>query len=223
MEKMTLHRALSELKVIDARIQNNIDNILPSGIYQKGKLINNIYQEEDFKRNAQSRFDAVKDLISRKALIKSAVVRANSTSIIQVAGKTMTIADAINEKNVIKFKKALVTRLKQMHNQTKANFNTSVEIVKKNLQSLLEATVGKDNVKTDEAAVEAVTKPYMARNEIFIFDPLKVEETITKLEKEIEDFESEVDAALSEANAINFIEFDEPPKYKSTDSKDLPF
>lgn len=230
MEKMTIHRALSELKLIDAKITKNIAEIVPTGIYQKGKLINGIMKEEDFKENAQSKFDSVRDLIRRKALLKSAIVQANTDNRVDVGGKNMTVADAINEKNVIKFKKELIARLKAMHNNTIANFNRNKESVEKNLQILLEQALGKDNVKTSKDDVEAISKPYMDKNEVLIFDPLKVDEKIKSLEEEVEKFEAEVDAVLSEANAINFIYLNGKADSNNSDDtgeqvdqRDLPF
>jgi hypothetical protein len=70
----------------------------------------------------------------------------------------------------------------------------------------LEAALGKDNVKAGKDDVEAIRKPYIEANEFHLFDPLKVEETVEKLEKEVSEFEAEVDAVLSEANAVTFIE-----------------
>jgi len=39
-----------------------------------------------------------------------------------------------------------------------------------------------------------------------LFDPLKVAEKVEAMEKEVGDFEMEVDAVLSEINAVTFIE-----------------
>lgn len=46
----------------------------------------------------------------------------------------------------------------------------------------------------------------MKRNEFEIIDPLNVKQQIEKLSNRIEEFESEVDAVLSESNATTFIE-----------------
>jgi hypothetical protein len=74
------------------------------------------------------------------------------------------------------------------------------------VQSILEATFGKENVKAGKDDVESVRKPYMEANEFHLFDPLSVDSKIEALEKEIGDFEAEVDAVLSEINAITIIE-----------------
>ena len=39
MKTMTIHRALAELKTLDARIQAGINNLDPVGIYQKDKPV----------------------------------------------------------------------------------------------------------------------------------------------------------------------------------------
>ncbi len=207
MERMTIHRALSELKLIDAKIEKQINEIYPSGILQKDKLVNGYVQETEFEKAAKSKYDSVNDLIDRKNQIKSAIVAANGITQVKVAEKQMTIADAINFKAVIKFKKKLIETLKQRHKQVIGELNKRNENVNQNVQRILEATFGKENVKVGKEDVESVRKPYLEANEFHLFDPLKVDETVEKLEKEVSEFEAEVDAVLSEINAITLIEF----------------
>lgn len=205
-QKMTIHRALSELKLIDSKIEKQINEIVPSGIYQKGKLINNYVKEDDFSTSAKSKFDSVNDLIARKNAIKSAIVEANGVTKVKVSEKEMTIADAINFKAVVKFKKKLIETLKAKQQQAVAQLNQQNAVVEQNVQRILEATFGKENVKAGKDDVESVRKPYMDANEFHLFDPLKVAEKVEAMEKEVGDFEMEVDAVLSEINAVTFIE-----------------
>lgn len=205
-QKMTIHRALSELKLIDSKIEKQINEIVPSGIYQKGKLINNYVKEEDFSNSAKSKFDSVNDLIERKNAIKSAIVEANGVTKVKISEKEMTIADAINFKAVVKFKKKLIETLKARQQQAVAQLNQQNTVVEQNVQRILEATFGKENVKAGKDDVESVRKPYMDANEFHLFDPLKVSEKVEAMEKEVGDFEMEVDAVLSEINAVTFIE-----------------
>ena len=46
---------------------------------------------------------------------------------------------------------------------------------------------------------------FVKENSYSILDPLKLEEKIVKLEKEISDFEVNVDAALSVSNAVTSV------------------
>lgn len=206
MEKMTIHRALSELKLIDAKIEKQIAELLPSGVHQKGKLVEGYKTEKDFEADAKGKYDSVNDLIKRKNTIKSAVVTANGKTMVKVGNEEMTIADAINFKAVIKFKKKLIDHMKGKHRAAVAALNKNNELVNANVQRILEATFGKENVKVGDKDVDAVRKPYLEANEFHLFDPLKVDETVKKMEEEVSNFEAEVDAVLSEANAVTFIE-----------------
>ena len=93
-EKMTIHRGLSELKLIDSRIEKQITEISPVGINRKGKMVDNIYPEEDFRISATSKFQSMTDLIERKSKIKSAIVKSNGTTMVKVGEKEMTVSNA---------------------------------------------------------------------------------------------------------------------------------
>jgi len=205
MEKMTLHRALSELKLIDSKIEKATSEILPVGWKQEGKLVNGVMQEEEFTRLAKSRYDSVIDLLNRKKEIKSAIVAANAKTQVRIGDKTMSIADAITMKAGMALKKKFVEVLKSRYNGTLGSINKNNELVNQNLQRILEAAMGKDNVKTNKEDVDAISKPYLTSNQFSLFDPLEIGKKIEELEREITSFESEVDATLSEANATTFI------------------
>jgi len=204
--KITIHRALAELKLIDAKIEKNIAELLPVGINQKGKKINNHIEVEDFKTTAQSKYDSINDLIKRKTVVKSAIVEANGKTMVKIADKEMSIADAINFKATVKFKKQLVDALNQKLNSAISSLNINNDKVGKNLQVILEATFGRDTASVKMEDIDNVSKPFVENNEFHLFDPLEVAKKIEALEKEISEFEAEVDAVLSEANAITQIE-----------------
>lgn len=205
-QKMTIHRALAELKLIDSRIEKGINNVEPTGLMQEGKLVNGFYPKEDFEKEAKAKLQSVTDLIDRKNAIKSAITKANGTTIVEIAGKKMTISDAINYKTVIGFKKALIKQLVNKHNQAKAKVEQNNKQVDDNALRLAEAALQKDNVKINDGDAVAITEPYIKKNKFTLVDPLKVEELEEKLQTEVNEFEAEVDAVLSEINALTTIE-----------------
>lgn len=206
MEKMTIHRALSELKLIDAKIEK-ATTALELVSWKQGKgLVSGIHKQEDFTIAAKAKWDSVTALLERKTRIKSAIVTSNATTKVTVGGKEMTVAEAISNKATLALKKTLAASMRKKYNHVLAMFNKNVEVVKNNLQKLLEFTLGKDNVKPDPLAVDAITKPFMENNEITLVDPWKSEELAEALEKEISTFEADIDAVLSESNAVTFVE-----------------
>lgn len=210
MEKMTIHRALAELKLIDNKIEKAIKNIQPTGIVQKDRLVNNLYQKEVFEKEAKSKYQSVNDLITRKNKIKCAIVKKNGETKVTIADKEMTIADAINYKTIVDFKKMLIKELSGKHEGVKTKFEVNNEEVNKvaleNAQIML-GRQGDEKVKPTDEDVKKIIQPFIKRNEYHMVDPLGVEKVIEDTEKEVIDFETEVDAALSEINATTLIEF----------------
>lgn len=210
MEKMTIHRALSELKLIDARIEKAIDQVEPAGVMQKDKLVNGLYPKEAFEKDTRAKFQSVTDLIDRKIKIKSAIVSVNGKTTVTVADRNMTIADAITFKTVVLLKQNLVDALKVKYGKVKGKFLTENEKI--NAVALENAKImigkqGDDRIKPTDDDVRAIVEPFVKRNEFHLVDPLDAEKLIDKMQAEIDDFTSEVDAVLSEINAVTLIEF----------------
>ena len=111
-QKMTIHRALSELKIINSRIENQLNEFIPVGIRQLNKPVDGKFQSNEFESDAQSKYQSITDLIERKQKIKRAIVKANGETKVTVAGIEMTIADAITQKSTIDLKKSLLLRMK---------------------------------------------------------------------------------------------------------------
>ena len=206
---MTIHRALSELKLIDAKIEKSIEAIEPVGLMQEGKLVNDFHKKDDFEKAAKSGLQSVNDLIKRKNLIKSAIVKANGITEIEIGGSKMTIADAINYKLIIGFKKNLIKSLSEKNNSIKKKFilhNEKVNTVALENAKIMIGKQGDDRVKATDADVMAIVEPYIKRNEFHFVDPLEIEKLIINLQSGVDEFEAEVDATLSEINAITIIE-----------------
>lgn len=210
MEKMTIHRALSELKLIDARIEKAIEQVEPTGVMQKDKLVNGLYPKDAFEKDTKAKFQSVTDLIDRKIKIKSAIVSVNGKTPVAVAGRNMTIADAITFKTVVLLKQNLVDALKVKYGKVKGKFLTENEKI--NAVALENAKImigkqGDDRIKPTDDDVRAIVEPFVKRNEFHLVDPLDAEKLIDKMQAEIDDFTTEVDAVLSEINAVTLIEF----------------
>lgn len=206
---MTIHRGLAELKLIDSKIEKAILLIEPTGVMQVNKPVNGFYKKEDFEADAKSKFQSVIDLIERKNKIKSAIVAINGITPVKIAGVEMTIADAINFKSVIVFKKNLIQTLQKKHTTVKAKYITENEKINNVALENAKIMIGKqgDNqVKPTDEDVKNIVDPFVKRNEFHLVDPLKVEELTEKLQNEVSNFEVEVDAVLSEINAVTFIE-----------------
>ena len=213
-EQMTVHKALAELKTIDDRITKAMSAVpYVLAVKHSAEKINGV-TVANFKENMKSGYQKVNDLIARRDAMKRAVVLSNATTKVTVGGKEYTVAEAIEAKNHgVEFKKALLNTMTYAYQsaQNELNRNGDEALEKKAEQYILSmiAAQPKDSKMTvDSEAMKIMRKTYIENNKYDLIDPLDVASVMDKLEKEIHEFETEVDAALSVSNALTVIEFE---------------
>lgn len=204
--KMTIHRALAELKLLDKRIDKQIKGSVPFCVVKKKdeKQVNGMSLEE-YNKKVEGNFNAIIDLIKRREQIKAKIMHSNTITKVNVAGEEMTVAEAIERKNTIEYKKKLLNRLRSDLQMALDEMEDGNIILLDKLESFLEATLG-DNPSSKE--IETVSEMFKEKNELKLYNPINIEKKIEKLEEEIEDFLMEVDFVLSESNSKTTIEID---------------
>jgi hypothetical protein len=213
-EKMTIHKALCDVKLADKKIQQLLSygnsyvevNTDPTNANFKirGKSV------PEFSSEVSSNYQTVRDTMKRVDAIKSAISKSNASTIINVGGKEMTVAEAIYQmKYGIKAKKQLLGTL-----QTQLQFAQSKleDAVKKNeakLAKTIETVYGnkeKGNVNTD--TLMEFMKKYSTDNQPVLIDPINISKEINRLSMEIDVFELNVDSAIQVSNATTTIEIE---------------
>lgn len=211
-EKMTIHKALSELKIISERLIDKIGNSRFIACYKHSsdKVIGKPIKEaaEQFK----SEYQAITDLIKRRNAIKKAVVLSNSSTKVNISGKEYTVAEAIELKNNgMSYYNMLKSRLSERydHEMTVYTANSGDKIEEKAeryVTSIVQAQSGSQNIT--EETIKNLKNDYVKRNTYDVLDPINITNEIEKLQSMIDEFMSEVDSALSVSNAITVIEFE---------------
>lgn len=202
--KMSIHRALAELKLLDKRIIKSIGES-PSYCFAKKKDDKTIGGDtlEKYGKKVEGTLDSIISLIERREQIKSKIMYSNTITEVTVAGEGMTVAEAIERKNSVGYKKQLLERLKRDLYLANNQIEDENSELPDRLESFLRATLG-DNPSAKE--IEAVSRMFMEKNELTLYDPIKIEKKINNLEKEIDEFLMEVDFVLSESNSRVTIE-----------------
>jgi hypothetical protein len=203
-ERMSIHRALAELKTLDARIDSACSGTFIYANKKSNAKISGM-SIEDAKKFLVGNYDRAKDLIERRKKIKSAIVESNAKTEVEVAGIKMTVADAIERKSSVEYEKNLLSNLKTQFQRANSKVTSENEVLPQKLETYLSGVLGAKDQRTVEE-VDSHTKSFMTRNEWELIDPLHLNEKIRAIEDEIINFEMEVDATLSEVNAITFIE-----------------
>ena len=212
-EKMTVHKALAELKTMDDRIAKAIrDTTYVLAVKHSADKINGITVEK-FKEKMRSGYQKATDLIARRDAMKRAVVLSNATTKVKVGDIEYTVAEAIEMKNHgMEFRSALLRQINSAYvtAQSELNRNSGETLEKKAEQYVLAviAAQPKDSkMSVDSDAMKTLRKTYIENNTYDMVDPLDVAKIMEALDAEINEFNAEVDAALSVSNALTVIEF----------------
>lgn len=204
---MSITRALVELNTLDSRINKTIEKLIPVEIVT-GKNIPRGYKTiEEFNKKAREDYQSVVDLIKRRNSIKGAIVKANATTNVKIGEKEMTIAQAIEYKNSIKYEEALLKKLNTYSANSLRTMEQMDVDIQMRLQRLLETNFGKDS-KAKSEEYDAIAKPFLEGNAPKLIDPIDIKATLKKHEDAITAFKGDVDTALSEINAKTDIEIE---------------
>ena len=207
MKKMSITRALAELKLLDKRISKSIGQAkFVTFAKDNSKDVVRGLSKEDYNKEAKATLQSIKDLIERRSKIASAIAISNATQDIDVAGKKYKVVEAITRKNNIQHEEELLGQLKSQLANANYNIENNNKNVNDKLQQILLTMVGKDNAKNMTEETIKISEQYRKDNEYSLVDGLGAEKLISEMEKEIDEFMFEIDFALSTNNSLTEIE-----------------
>ena len=207
-ETMTVHKALSELKVLGGRIEKELDNIEFIAVNKHSSNKVDGQPVADYMNHVRDAYKAICTLVNRRNAIKRAVTNSNAVTLITVGGKKYTVAEAIDMKNVgTCYLRSILGRLDAQW--TAAKRTVQRENGEK-LESRADAYVKSlyENVDVKNLAEDAkrARETFIEQQQMEILDPISAEKVMAKLRNDLDNFMSEVDAALSVSNALTTIE-----------------
>jgi len=196
--KISITRALAELKVLQKRIDKLNDTSL---------FITTVVSGRPFAsgiEDAQSNWASLNDLIRRYETLKFAILNSNASTRVKIGHRTYTVTEAIAQKECIKQQQTILENLKRQFNDVQ-NFITNNDVqTKDKLDRLLE--INFKERKTSEDDIRIIREAYLKSNEVKVIDPLDLKTVISSMEISVEEFLKDVDFILSESNAITQIE-----------------
>lgn len=140
--KLTVTRALTELKTLDARINRKIQEGVFIGFTTGRNPVRGYKNNEEFERDVKANYQSIQDLIKRRNIIKRTIVLSNANTYIEIAGKRMTVAEAIERKNSIQYEKELLKQMEKEYDYVISVHADETERVKEKLDELLKKTFG---------------------------------------------------------------------------------
>lgn len=217
MEKMLVTQALDERDLLAKKIRDAISKSDFVGTKKPNgnKMSNSQVQVEVFEQDAKSSMQRINDLIDRYERIDSAILLANATTEIEVAGKKMTRASAINLRKTIMntrsmsdtdFRGMLINKLKVSLDSAKMSIARTSSVADKQREVMI------SNISSNEK--KELTTDAMAGIDTYcnnlidvLVDPIEAEKKLTSLNLEREELIANLESAIKISNATTFVEF----------------
>lgn len=214
MEKMLVTQALDERDLLQKRISDAIRKSDLCATKKKGSdKVNTNVSAEDFSKSAEAQFQSINDLIKRYEAIDAAILLANASTEIEVAGKTMTRAAAINlrktligRSNTADFKGLLIQSMKKDLDDAKADIARSQKYADNQREMMISNTTSSDKKDIQKDALDGINT--YCDNLVYEFvDPIGIEAKLDELISERDELITNIESAIKISNATTYIEF----------------
>lgn len=206
-ETMTIHKALCELKTIDARISKEINSgpFVVANKHSNTKISG--VDVSEFCEQIKSRMQSVNDMIKRRNAIKCAVVQSNAVTTVSVAGKEYTVAVAIDMKNNgMQYLKYWLQKMTTDYNKAQREANAANgDILEQRADDYIKTMYGNTDMKNASEEAKKSRADFIAAQTYELVDPIKIVTSMEEIENHINQFMVEIDSALSVSNAVTTI------------------
>lgn len=163
-ETMTIHEALSELKMLDNRISSKINGSVfafankHSNNKIAGKTI------DAYLEAAESNYQSITDLLNRRKAIRNALSQSNAVTKVTIGGREYTIAEAIEMKKsgMSNYHTLLTEMTHQLTNANATIYRENERLVDKADQYVTGLLGTKEKVVSADA--EVLRKAYIDAN-----------------------------------------------------------
>lgn len=208
-EKMTIHEALAELKVIGKRISKELASttFVTANKHSNTKIDGKTIPA--YKDDVKAQYQKIIDLINRRKAIKRAVVNSNATTKIVINDMEMSVAEAIEYKDTgIEYERDLLSKLTSQYNICLMNIRSNNgDNLENKANDYVQKLFGNDKANgVDSNTIETTKKSFIESNTFDMIDSININKTIEELKDRIDKFETKVDSALSISNATTIIE-----------------
>lgn len=206
-ETMTIHKALCELKTLDARINKAIgDAVFVFANKHSNTKVSGV-SVQDYCTEIKAGYQSIQDLMRRREAIKSAVVQSNAETKVTISGHEYTVAAAIEMKNHgISLMQTLLKKMEKDNRMARTEANrANGDSLENRADEYVKSLYGSSDMKNASEEIKKVRADFIAAQTFEVVDPIGIVTEIGKLEKEINGFLVDVDSALSVSNALTSV------------------
>ena len=204
-ENMSVHRAMREIKMLDKKISDSSTEAVFVTHTTKGADSVGGVKKDKKMETMRSEYQQLCDWMKRLCVLKTAVQQSNAVTKVIINGVEYTVAEAIAKKNYdMEHKKTILRSMVHQFNTSQVRIENNNTMLEQRANDRLKAIYG-NVTSTNAADAEATKKAFIENETAVLVDPMNIDKLIKELKDEIDAFESEVDAVLSESNAVTML------------------
>ncbi len=216
MEKMIVTQALDERDLLKKKIRDAIAKCDFVAVQKPGDDV--IAQDKqkvaDYEAEVKASFQSIRDMMDRYTRLDAAILLANATTKIEVAGKTMTRAAAINLRKMMKgqgladtdFTDVMIRKMTTDLDRARLKIARSQEVADRQREVMSNSLVSSDKKVLSEDNLKSITA-YCDNLVLKLVDPIDIEKTIADMQEEWDNLTTNLESAIRISNATTYVEF----------------
>ena len=216
-EKMLVTQALDERDLLVKKIGDKIAKASFTDVkkHNEEKVMEGRLSEADFRKDAESAYQQIMDLIQRFQKIDAAIVASNAATTIHTSFGDYTVAGAISLRSRMRgsgsydyeadFEQNLYNKMKNELDRRLITIENKNKQLETTAESMRLSILGKDSKAKDDKPLEVVTT-YVKENTAELVDPLDVQKKVEEIQERRAKLLSELDTQIKVSNATTFIE-----------------
>lgn len=216
MEKMIVTQALDERDLLKKKIRDAIAKCDFVAVQKPGDDV--IAQDKqkvaDYEAEVKASFQSIRDMMDRYTRLDAAILLANATTKIEVAGKTMTRAAAINLRKMMKgqgladtdFTDVMIRKMTTDLDIARLKIARSQEVADRQREVMSNSLVSSDKKVLSEDNLKSITA-YCDNLVLKLVDPIDIEKTIADMQEEWDNLTTNLESAIRISNATTYVEF----------------
>lgn len=214
--KILVTQALDERDLLAKKINDKIQASVLADVIKKNEdtVYNRRLSREEFKKEAESAYQQIIDLIERYNRLDAAIVESNANTYIETSYGRYSVAGAITLRNRMKgdmkfsgladFETTLLLKLKK----TYYDCIDAMELKNRNLAETAEemrlSILGRESKSKDDKPL-AVVETYIRENTMEMADPLDIVKKMDALQERKDKLLNELETQIKVSNATTYI------------------
>ena len=216
MEKMIVTQALDERDLLKKKIRDAIAKCDFVAVQKPGDDV--IAQDKqkvaDYEAEVKASFQSIRDMMDRYTRLDAAILLANATTKIEVAGKTMTRAAAINLRKMMKgqgladtdFTDVMIRKMTTDLDRARLKIAKSQEVADRQREVMSNSLVSSDKKVLSEDNLKSITA-YCDNLVLKLVDPIDIEKTIADMQEKWDNLTTNLESAIRISKATTYVEF----------------